>query len=662
MSHDAVENIGSNPSANPHLTDVVAARYSRRAVLTGGTAAAALAFFGDPFPASAAPAAAVPGRHPGRGPRIGFTPVPTSSADAFTVPPEYTAAALIPWGTPLFSGVEWRKDASNTAADQERQVGFNHDGMHYFPLSRGRRGNRRGLLVLNHEYTDANQIYSAAQGREITGDDAAGREKVAKAVAGHGVSVVEVAQQRNGSWTHVVDSPYNRRVTGTTRVSFSGPATLDNPALASNNPPMGTLNNCAHGYTPWGTYLACEENWNGYFGTSGTTWRPTPEQARYGVTATGFGYSWHVADPRFDVARNPNELHRFGWVVEIDPFDPDSTPVKRTALGRVKHESATVTESRGRIVVYTGDDENLDYVYKFVGSRPWRQVRAVGRSPLDEGRLYVARFDEDGSGTWLPLVYGEGPLTAGNGFGDQADVLIRTREAADAVGATPLHRPEWVAVDERTKDVYLTLTNGTGFAKAGQDPAAANPVVNSERNPNPYGHILRWREHDRDNTSLRFEWDIFTLAGDPEYDQSVRGLTGDSIFGSPDGIWVDDDGRVWIQTDISNSSQNLESRGYDNIGNNAMLVANPVTREIKRFLTGPRGCEITGVVTTPDQRTMFVNVQHPGESTTFWNSQFGAPSPENPRTVSNWPEFDPEGRPRPTTMVIRRRDGGVIGT
>jgi secreted PhoX family phosphatase len=662
VPHDDIENVGSNPSRAPHLDQVVAARYSRRAVLTGGTAAAAVGFFAGTPLAGLAPAAAAPKTPRGKGPEIGFTAVPTSTADAFTVPPEYTAQVLVPWGTPLFSGVSWQKDASNTAAEQERQVGFNHDGMHYFPLSNGAAGSRRGLLVLNHEYTDANQIYTAAQGSAIT-PDAAGREKVAKALAGHGVTVVEVVQRPDGSWTHVVDSPYNRRVTGTTPVTFSGPVSAGHPALASNNAPMGTLNNCAHGYTPWGTYLACEENWNGYFGTAEPGWTPTPEQARYGVSAAGFGYSWHVAEPRFDLAKNPKELNRFGWVVEIDPTKPGSTPVKRTALGRIKHESATVTESKGgRVVVYTGDDENLDYVYKFVGNGPWRQARARGGSPLDDGVLYVARFEEDGTGTWLPLVHGRGPLNAANGFADQAEVLLRTREAADALGATPLHRPEWVAVDERTKDVYLTLTNGSGYTKAGQDPEVANPEVNSERNPNPYGHVLRWRERGQDNAATRFAWDIFTLAGDPAYDERVRGLDGDSIFGSPDGIWVDDDGRVWIQTDISNGSQNRAAVGYDNIGNNAMLVAHPVTREVRRFLVGPRGCEITGVVTTPDQRTMFVNVQHPGESTTYWNQLNGAPSTSDPRTVSNWPEFDPAGRPRPATVVIRRKDGGVIGT
>ena len=269
---------------------------------------------------------------------------------------------------------------------------------------------------------------------------------------------------------------------------------------------------------------------------------------------------------------------------------------------------------------------------------------ARGNSPFDNGRLYVAKFHDDGTGEWLPLVHGEGALTVANGWADQADVLLRTRSAADAQGATPMDRPEWITENPRTGDVYCTLTNGSGQHNA------ANP-----RTPNPYGHIIRWQERSNDKTGTAFDWDLFVLAGDPAYDSRVT-IKGDK-YGSPDGLYFDADGRLWIQTDISNSSQNLASKGYDGIGNNMMLAADPRTGETRRFLTGPRGCEITGVVTTPDQRTMFVNVQHPGESTTAW----GTPTPANPRAVSNWPEFDPTGRPRPSTVVIRRLDGGVIG-
>ena len=637
------DDIGSNESGNPHLADMIEAQLSRRSVLTGGVALAATGFFGGALLQSGQATA----RSFGRNQALGFDEVPASDADEIIVPDGYTWHVLAPWGAPLLAGAPaFAEDASNTAADQARQVGFNHDGTHYFPLRPFE--NSRGLLVMNHEYTDANQIYSAAQGAAIT-PDAAGREKVAKALAAHGVSVISIAKQSNEQWDIVRHDPRNRRITGTTPMAFAGPVKASHPMLQSSitPAPIGTLNNCAMGYTPWNTYLACEENWNGYFGTDDPTWTRTALEARYGVTSVGFGYNWHKAEPRFDLAKNRNELNHFGWVVEIDPFDPNSKPVKRTALGRIKHEGATCTESKGRIVVYSGDDENGDYLYKFVGDRPWRQVRAKGQSPLDHGTLYVAKFSDDGSGRWLPLVHGVGPLTVANGWADQADVLIRTPMAADAVGATRLHRPEWVSVHPRTREVFLTLTNGGGN----------NSAVNSNRDPNPYGHIVRFNEAANDDTA--FSWDIFLLAGDPAYDARVP--ADQPIFGSPDGIWVDDGGVVWIQTDISNSVQNRQVAGYDNIKNNAMLAAFPETGEVKRFLTGPRGCEITGVVMTPDMRTMFVNVQHPGESTRHWNDQFGAPSPSNPGTVSSWP-YGPGRRPRPATVVIRKLDGGRIGS
>jgi hypothetical protein len=632
---------GSNTSGNTALRDLLAVNMSRRSLLGNGLAAGALAFLGGGARMlGAAPGAAQgPG---GLGLSLGFVPVPASNADALTVPDGYVAEILIPWGQPLFSnGPAWKKDASNTAAEQVQQIGMHHDGMHYYPLFPGPLGNQRGLLVVNHEYVDPTLLYTDGAAIMTV-------EKVDKALAAHGVTVIEIALL-NGKW-QAVDGPYNRRITGKTPMAFSGPVTANHPMLQSElgNLPQGTLNNCAHGYTPWGTYLACEENWNGYFGTADALWAATPLEARYGVTKAGFGYNWHLADPRFDLALNRKEVNRFGWVVEIDPFDSGSTPVKRTALGRIKHEGATFAEARGRAVVYTGDDENGDYFYKFVSAAPWQSMLARGRSPLDEGVLYVAKFYENGTGEWLPLVFGEGrgPLTSANGWSDQADVLIRTRQAADAVGATKLDRPEWCTVHPRTQDVFLALTNGS------TGPNGPNP-----RNPNPYGHILKISHQAGDHTRIRMRWDIFVLAGDPAYDPSVN-LDATNIFGSPDGLWVDPDGRLWIQTDISNSSQNRPDRGYDNIGNNQMLAANPDTGEIKRFLVGPRGCEITGVITTPDQQTMFINVQHPGESTTFW----GTPTPENPRAVSNWPDFDPNGRPRPATVVIRKIGGGKIGS
>ncbi|MBL7629687.1 PhoX family phosphatase [Frankia sp. CN6] len=632
---------GSNPTDNPALSDLIATRISRRSLLGGGAAMAAVGLLGV---SNATPAGASTGAR-GTGELIEFTEVPVSSADTLVVPEGYVAQVLIPWGTPLStSGPAWKKDASNTAEEQAVQIGMHHDGMKYFPLKSGASGSSKGLLVLNHEYVDPIML---------TPDGATPMtpEKVAKGLAAHGVTVIEI-REKKGVWAPA-DSEYNRRITGTTPVTFSGPVGPDHPALAANNPPMGTLNNCANGFTPWNTYLTCEENWNGTFGTTSTTWTPSATERRYGITAAGFNYNWHLVDPRFDVAVNPKELNRFGWVVEIDPFDPESTPVKRTALGRIKHESATFTEgSQGRAVIYTGDDENGDYFYKFVGSDSWRQLRQQRKSPLDHGTLYVAKFANDGSGTWVPLVFGQGALTAANGWTDQADVLLRTREAADAVGATKLDRPEWVTVHPETGEVYVTLTNGTQGATTGPD--SPNPRPN-----NIYGHILRISEAGGDNGALTFEWDIAFFAGDPGYlPEGALVPPGQTLFGSPDGLYFDRDGRLWIETDISNSSQNLASRKYDRIGNNALLAADPATGVVRRFLTGPRGSEITGITQTPDSCNLFVNIQHPGETTTAW----GTPTPANPRVVSNWPDFDPAGRPRPATVVIRKKDGGKIGT
>jgi secreted PhoX family phosphatase len=640
---------GSNPSSNPWLSDLIEKRADRRSVLGGALGIAAAQFLGGSLLSRKANAAASATSSTPSG-LLGFTEVPPSNADTIIVPAGYTWDVLLPWGTPLFSAVAaYQSDASNTSTDQQGQVGFNHDAIFFYPIGTGAQANRRGLIAMNHEYTDASQIYTAAQGSTIT-NDAAGREKVAKALAGHGCTIAEVVQDpATGVWSHVVDSTYNRRITGTTPVQFSGPVSPSHPLLQSTvtPSPLGTLNNCGAGMTPWGTYLTCEENFNGYFGTTSTTWTATALESRYGVSKTGFGYNWHVAESRFDVNVNRNEVNHFGWVVEIDPFNPSAPPIKRTSLGRFKHEAAHTTISRSRACVYMGDDENGDYVYKYVSRKPWQVALAAGESPLDQGVLFVARFDANGNGTWIPLVFGAGPLTEANGWQDQADILIRTRQAADAVGATRCHRPEWITENATTRDIFVAFTNGTGN----------NSAVNSGRDPNPYGHIIKLREPFGDHTRLTFTWSVYMIAGDSQYDATVPATQ--PLFGSPDGLWSDYDGRLWIQTDISNSSQNRADRGYDRIANNQMLAADPATGELKRFLTGPRGCEITGVHTTPDGKTMFVNVQHPGESTNYWNGLNGTPSTANPSTVSTWP-FG--GRPRPATVVVRKLDGGVIGT
>jgi secreted PhoX family phosphatase len=534
---------------------------------------------------------------------------------------------------------------------------MHNDGMHFFPFDEPARfavggratpSSRRGLLVSNHEYTDDGLLHQDGQ-RTWTAD------KVRKSQAAHGVSVIEVLFD-GSTWRVIRPSRYARRITAYTPMAVSGPA-AGHPLLRTAADPagqriLGTFNNCAHGYTPWGTYLTCEENFNGYFANAGTI---PADQRRYGVSATGAGYRWHEHDERFDAARHPNEVNRFGWVVEIDPFNPTAIPVKRTALGRIKHEGAWVTlGSDQRVVVYMGDDERFEYIYKYVSRRPYVPGDAANNaSLLDDGTLYVARFSADLSGEWLPLVWGGNGLTPENGFADQGEVLIKARLAADRVGATKMDRPEWIAVNPQSRDVYCTLTNNSNRGSSGQPATdAANP-----RAQNVYGHIVRWAEDRQDAGARHFRWQLFVQCGDAAHPtESRRGNIPGDNFGSPDGLWFDDRGILWVQTDVTTSivARPPEERGdYKNLGNNQMLAYDPSSGQFKRFLVGPAGCEITGVITTPDMRSMFVNIQHPGEPASERND------PDNPTLISSWPYGQ---RPRSATVVIRKLDGGIIGT
>jgi secreted PhoX family phosphatase len=525
---------------------------------------------------------------------------------------------------------------------------MHHDGMHLFPfVENGKPSSTHGLLCINHEYTDDGLLHRG-------GMQDWSAEKVAKSKAAHGVSVIEIRREKN-SWQVIRPSHLARRITADTPCRISGPART-HPAMITatdrrGEVVLGTVNNCAMGVTPWGTYLTCEENFNGYFKGPPA---PSADQKRYGLTENGFGFRWHEHDERFDATRHPNELNRFGWVVEIDPWRPDLPPVKRTALGRFKHEGATLTLARdGRAVVYMGDDERFEYIYKFVSRDRFRAGNPANANLLDEGTLYVARFDNDGKGHWLPLRHGEyhqnGALTAANGFTSQGEVVIRCRQAADLAGATKMDRPEWIAVHPQNGEVYVTLTNN---GKRGTPEApglnAANP-----RPENNFGHIVRWRENNHDAASTAFEWDIFALAGDPQNpDPNKQGNIRGDAYGSPDGLWFDPSGRLWIQTDVSTSV--LNKGDYANLGNNQMLVADVKSGETRRFLTGPRGCELTGITATPDGKTLFVNIQHPGETASERSD------PSRPTAVSAWPASQfPEavgGRPRSATIAINRND------
>lgn len=636
---------GVNESTNPTISEVDA---GRRYVLKSATTAVALLVGAHSI--QAATLEAKP---------LGFTSVPVSTFDNLVVPSEYQAQVLYRWGDAIGSAAgmpAFKSDGSNTWQEQELQAGMHHDGMEFFPLPKAAGQSQRGLLAVNHEYTDDGLLH--ADGMKTWNAD-----KVRKSQAATGVSVVEIAQ-KGTVWKVLPNSRYARRITSNTPMQFSGPAAghalLKTAADATGNRSLGTANNCAAGQTPWGTYLTCEENWNGYFSAQE---KPNKDEKRYGLVNKGWGYRWHEHDERFDAAKHPNEPHRFGWVVEIDPYDATQTPVKRTALGRFKHEGATTTLSKdGQAVVYMGDDERFEYIYKFV-SRD--KVKAGGykanKDILDHGTLYVARFDALGFGRWQALKHGENGLTAANGFADQAEVLIKCRQAADVLGATKMDRPEWIAVHPQTGEVFVTLTNNS---QRGQPGRADNEMVNqaNPRSENIMGHIIRWREGNAstsasagDAAATEFRWMNFALAGDPQAAKvENRGNIKGDMYGSPDGLKIDAGGLLWIQTDISTSVMNKGV--HQSIGNNMMLCADPATGQTKRFLAGPSGCEITGISFTPDRRAVFVNIQHPGETASERSDS------DKPQAISTWPDGPGGGRPRSATVVIRRIDGGIVGT
>lgn len=647
----------NNTSCNETFEEILAARLSRREVLGAGATATAAASLGGIGSLLTAVPTEARGRGRPRPPLLGFQGIPTSTADTVVVPEGYTAEVLIAWGDPVSDGPAFKDDASNSAYEQAWQWGMHNDGMVYFPF---RGSSSRGLLVQNNEYTDDVLLFP-------DGTANWNAEKTQKSLNAHGVSIIEIAKegrrrpgqwhkwhrrgrcgQKGGEWEVVRPSEYARRITGTTPIRIGGPMVGDARLATSADPRaklvLGTLNNCAMGYTPWGTYLACEENFNGYFRKVATPDNPQTEmERRYGIGPSPVNL-WYTTDKRFDVNQEPNEPNRFGWVVEIDPFDPNSTPVKRTALGRFKHEGAWVQEARdGRVVVYSGDDQINEYIYRYVSRLPWRKARKMGINPLDDGTLYVAKFYAE-YGEWIPLTP-DHPLLTGWSL---QDILINTRAAADLVGATKMDRPEWIDTFPDSLTAIATLTNNSGRGTGTNPPVdPANP-----RPSNVYGHIIKWY-YRKDWTEPTFGWDIFALAGDPANPAHGSTIVGDK-YGSPDGIYVAPSGRLWIQTDVSGST--INTGAYAGFGNNQMLCADVKTGETRRFLVGPNICEITGVFVTPDERTMFVGIQHPGEAPS------GANDPANPKRYSSWPEGAEGGRPRSACVVITKDDGGVIGS
>ncbi|HSW07951.1 PhoX family protein [Aquabacterium sp.] len=621
----------SNPSSAPSIHEM--SDPARRTVLQGGLG---LALGGLMAPWAAGTAA-----DEGAGPLLGFKSVPVSTADAVVVPEGYVAEVIAPWGEPVgLAGnmPAFKADAGNSGAEQEAQFGMHHDGLHYYPLNGA---SDRGLLAINHEYVDPGLLFTDGM-KTWTAD------KVRKALAAHGVGIAE-ARLAEGRWQLVRPSRWARRITTATPMALGGPAAghalMKTAADPDGRRVLGTLGNCASGITPWGTYLTGEENWIFCFSASE---EPTGHLKRWGLRK-GPAARWQEFDERFDATKHPHEPNRFGWIVEIDPMDPTSTPVKRTALGRAAHEGATVALTQDdRAVVYSGEDARFEYLYRFVSRDRMKPGGAAANATLlDHGTLFVARFDADGRGRWLPLVHGQGPLTVANGFADQGEVLIKSRQASDALGATRMDRPEWVAIDSRTREVYCALTNNYKRGMAGEPgPDAANP-----RADNTMGQIIRWKE-DGDHDGAAFSWNHFVLAGDPANARAdAKGNVKGDAFACPDGLWIDARGVLWIDTDMSTRQMGRDDAAR--LGHNAMLAADVRSGEVRRFLTGPVGCELAGATMTPDGRTMFVSIQHPGETASEISD------PDRPTRFSSWPHG---GRPRSAVVVIRRRDGGLIGT
>ncbi|WP_282046912.1 PhoX family protein [Roseibium album] len=604
---------------------IVEAALSRRGFLGGVLTFGSFAAVGGGFsPAEAASN------------RFAFEAIGTSVADDVVVPPGFKAEVLVRWGDPLWSDAqEFDHATRGTAASQERAFGDNTDGMDVFFH------NGKTLLVVNNEYTNRDILWGNNPDAKPASDD-----DIAKGMMAHGVSVVEIANT-DGKWHIVKDSPYNRRITPNTEMELTGPAAghdlMKTAADPAGKKALGTWNNCGNGATPWGTYLACEENFNGYFSSSEDVQDDnpksiTPEMKRYGVSTKDWGYGWAKIDERFDVAKHANEPNRAGYVVEIDPSDPNSNPKKRTALGRFKHENAeTVINNDGRVVIYMGDDERGEFLYRYVSNG----VYAAGVDTdelMENGTLSVAKFNENGTGAWIPLT----PETTG--LGSQAEIQIHTRQAASAVGATTMDRPEWVAANPKEAEIYCCLTNnknrGVKTNAGGDETPAMGP---NPREKNNYGQIVRWRPDAGDHTTPGFTWDLYVLAGNPTVHSDAyagsSNVNADNMFNSPDGLAFDANGLLWIQTDGSYKNEG----DFAGQGNNQMLAGDPVTGEIRRFLVGPKECEVTGLCWSPDRRTMFVGIQHPGE-----------------RGDSHWPEGG-DAVPRSAIITVTRDDGGLLG-
>jgi secreted PhoX family phosphatase len=633
--------VRSTAGCGETFAEVMERRLSRRAFLKGAAAASTAVVIKSTLdPAETAAAQTNQST-------LGFTPIQPTPADQdkTVVADGFQSAVLLRWGDPLTSNAPEFDVANQTAEAQSQQFGYNCDFVGFLPLPFGSQSSERGLLVVNHEYTNPELMFPgySAEGHTPT------QQEVDVELAAHGLSVVEIQRDTNGQWTHNRTSDFNRRFTATTPMTVGGPAAnhewLRTNADAAGNTILGTLNNCSAGKTPWGTVVTSEENFHQYFANLQSMPDDDPRKAiheRYGIPEEASERQWENYHPRFDVAQEPNEPFRFGWAVEIDPYDPTMTPVKRTTIGRFRHEAQTfIVTPSGRVAVYSGDDSKFEYVYKFVTDGIYNpNDRQANMNLLDQGTLYVAKFNDDGSGEWLPLVYGQGPLTEANGFTSQGDVLVKTRMAADLLGATKMDRPEDIEPNPVNKKVYMAMTNNDDRGEEGEPgPNAANP-----RATNKMGHVIEVTETNDDHTSTTFTWEIFLLCGDPDDPSTYfAGFPKEQVspIANPDNVAFDLAGNLWISTDGQGKSLNY------NDGYFAVPVDGPARGHVQQFFSGVAGCEVCGPEFTPNNRTLFLAIQHPGEGSTF----------EQPS--STWP--DGTNPPRPSVVTIQSALGRPIG-
>jgi secreted PhoX family phosphatase len=640
---------GHNPTENLTMGEIIAARFSRRGFLKGSLAVSAIAATVSPIALITADNARA-----ASGSAFSFDEVEAGIDENHHVAAGYDADILLRWGDPIFADAPEFDPANQTPEAQAKQFGYNNDYVGYIPLDGS---SEHGLLVVNHEYTNEHLMFpgivTISEG-EIKVSDA-DQKRVDLEMAAHGGTVVEIKKE-GGKWQVVRDGKLNRRITATTEMQLSGPVAghdrVKTNADATGTKVFGTVNNCAGGVTPWGTYILAEENFHGYF--AGELPADHPEAANYERVGVPDGtYQWANFYDRFDVSKEPNEPNRFGWIVEVDVQDPNSVPKKRTALGRFKHEGAeSIVAPDGRVVFYLGDDERFDYVYKFVtAGKVNPDDRVANMDLLDEGTLYVAKFAEDGSFQWLPLVHGQGPLTPENGFASQADVLIETRRAGDLLEATKMDRPEDIQPNAANGKVYVMLTNNT--KRKAEQVDAANPRAESA-----FGHIIELIEDGGDFAATKGKWEILLKCGDPSVADVGASFststTANGWFGMPDNCAVDSSGRLWVSTDGNSPKATGRTDGLW-----AVDTEGEVRATSKLFYRVPIGAELCGPLFTPDDQTVFVAVQHPADGGEDWEG-FGRPSYYEDLST-RWPDFKDDMPVRPAVVAITKQGGGKIG-